>query len=116
MSESFKRGTQPWPKLYKTARWHRIREQQLSEHPLCQRCLDGMPKRITPATVVHHINRHHGDPVLFYTGPFASSCAPCHDSIEQGIERRGYDTTIGQDGWPTDQAHPVFHGKQSRRP
>jgi 5-methylcytosine-specific restriction protein A len=99
------RGEQPWHKLYKTARWRRLRDQQLTAHPLCQRCQD--KGKVVPATVVHHINRHHGDPALFYTGPFASSCAPCHDSIEQGIERRGYDTTIGEDGWPTDKAHPA---------
>lgn len=58
---------------------------------------------ITPATVCHHVERHRGDEALFWNGPFASSCAPCHDIDERRIEHGGEARqTIGDDGWPVD--------------
>lgn len=63
--------------------------------------------KLTRATVVHHVNQHRGDPVLFYNGPFQSLCKPHHDSDAQQEERRGYSLAIGNDGWPTDPNHPA---------
>lgn len=92
--------------LYNAARWRKRRTYQLREHPLCQRCSDkGL---VVPATVAHHIERHNGDPVSFFTGPLRSLCKPCHDRIEQGIEARGFDNEIGLDGWPLDPTHPCY--------
>lgn len=96
---------QQYRKLYKTIRWQRIREAQLRAHPLCQMC--EALGRLTAATVCDHIEPHKGDLGKFFTGPFQSLCAPCHDGIKQSIERRGYSSAIGLDGWPTDERHPA---------
>ena len=64
------------------------------------------------ATLVHHKRPHRGDRELFLAWDnLASSCKPCHDVIEQGIEKRGYDKTIGSNGWPIDEDHP--HNRDS---
>lgn len=86
-------------RLYKTARWQRIRAHQLAEHPLCARCLK--VGRIEPATTVHHVEPHRGDEAKFFGGPFESLCKPHHDSDAQSEERGGTPRqTIGPDGWP----------------
>jgi 5-methylcytosine-specific restriction enzyme A len=95
---------QLYRKLYKTARWQRLRERQLAEHPLCERCLKR--RRVTAATVVHHVEAHRGDTFKFFGGPFESSCAECHDRDAQSEERIGYSREIGADGWPVDPRHP----------
>jgi 5-methylcytosine-specific restriction enzyme A len=97
-------------KMYKSSRWRRLRYQQLLDHPLCGRCLRSNPRRLTPATVVHHLEPHRGDPTKFFDpANLISSCKPHHDSDEQQIERIGYSTEIGHDGWPTDPRHPANH-------
>lgn len=63
--------------------------------------------RITIATVCDHIEQHHGDPIKFWSGPFQSLCKPHHDSTKQSIERKGFDSSVGEDGWPTDAKHPA---------
>ncbi|MDP4024447.1 HNH endonuclease [Methylobacterium sp. NEAU 140] len=94
-----RRRDQPWRRLYHLARWRRIRAGQLKRQPLCERCLgNGV---ITPATVCHHVVPHRGDEALFWAGPFASSCADCHDIDEGRIERGGQARqTLDADGWP----------------
>lgn len=85
-------------KLYKTARWQRIRSHQLSVHPLCQWCLER--EDVTEATEVHHAIAHKGDIVLFWSGPFVSTCKPCHSSRGQ-LEDNGKRVLMyGADGWP----------------
>jgi hypothetical protein len=100
-----RRREKPWRRLYKTARWRAIRQQQLRAHPLCKRHLDRA--RVVKATVVHHVDRHNGDPIKFFAGPFESLCAHCHDSDAQGEERIGYSRQIGEDGFPVDPRHPM---------
>src|SRR5215467_16084333 len=73
---------------------------QLRLEPLCQMCLNR--GRITAATVVDHVEPHRDDPVRFWTGKVQSLCASCHSGPKASIEKRGYDTRIGPDGWPTD--------------
>lgn len=91
--------------LYNTRRWRSIRAHQLAKQPLCERCL---PKRVTSATVCHHVDpATKADPERFYDGPFQSLCAECHDGPVQSAERRGYSTEVGADGWPTCSNHPV---------
>jgi hypothetical protein len=92
-------------KLYKTARWQKLRKVQLAAHPLCNRCLQR--GRVVKATTVHHVEPHRGDTNLFYRGPFESLCSECHSSHAQQQEVRGYSTEVGADGWPTDSNHPV---------
>lgn len=94
-----RREEQPWRKWYATVRWRAIRGRQLAEQPLCERCLDRGVTRA--ATVCHHKIAHRGDAVLFWRGPFGSSCADCHDTDEQRIERGGQARqAVGADGWP----------------
>lgn len=100
-----RRALKPWRALYKTSRWQALRLAQLSKKPLCERC--ETRGRVAAATVVHHIQKHEGDQRLFFDPDnLASSCKPCHDGIEQQVERRGYSTEIGADGWPIDPNHP----------
>ncbi len=50
----------------------------LAEHPLCAECSrNGI---ITGATIVDHINRHHGDMTKFWDSEhnWQSLCDPCH--------------------------------------
>jgi hypothetical protein len=90
--------------MYKTAAWRRRRAQQLAEQPLCERCL---AKGLTViATVAHHVVRHDGDWDSFINGKLASSCAPCHDVVERGIEERGYEIGNDVNGRPTAADHP----------
>ena len=103
-----RRQSQPWRHLYKTARWQRIRQQQLQSHPLCAWHLKS--GRLVPATVVHHVHRHEGNAALFFGGPFESLCKFCHDSLAQQEERIGFSPEIGADGWPVDPRHPGASG------
>ncbi|MGY3359760.1 5-methylcytosine-specific restriction endonuclease McrA [Bradyrhizobium sp. GM0.4] len=97
-----RRTEQPWRAWYKTAKWRALREEQLSKQRLCERCL----KRgvVRSATVVHHTIAHKGDAAIFWDHTkYASSCAPCHNSDEQSIERGGRARqAVGGDGWPID--------------
>ncbi|MGB3900466.1 MAG: HNH endonuclease [Mesorhizobium sp.] len=78
------RDKQEWRGWYKTARWQATRERQLTAEPLCRMCRES--GRLTPATVCDHIERHGGDPVSFWCGPFQSLCASCHSSEKQRQE------------------------------
>src|SRR5262245_46953185 len=92
-------------KLYKTKRWQLIRRQQLTSNPLCALCQE--EKKLTPATIVHHIEAHKGNEVLFYDlDNLQSLCASHHNSDKQSEERVGYNKKVGVDGWPTDKKHP----------
>ena len=65
-------------RLYNSQRWLRMRVNQLASNPWCARCLEqGIH---TPATEVHHQERHRGDERLFYTGQLQSLCKACHAS------------------------------------
>jgi 5-methylcytosine-specific restriction endonuclease McrA len=82
-----------------------MKRAHLAHNPLCERCK--VQGKVTAATVVHHKKKHEGNEILFFDpANLASSCAPCHDSIEQQIEKRGYSMAIGADGWPIDPNHP----------
>lgn len=98
-----KTESEKYKKLYNNRLWYARRIAQLRSKPLCERCLS--EGRIALATVVHHTVPHKGNRELFLYGKLASSCKPCHDSIEQSIERIGYNKQIGIDGWPVDPAN-----------
>jgi hypothetical protein len=94
----------PWRKWYGWVRWKHRRADQFAREPLCQRCkAKGL---IVIATVAHHVDRHNGDPELFWNGELRSSCAPCHDIIEQAIEARGYEVGCDNKGRPVAADHP----------
>lgn len=102
----------PWRHLYKKQLWRKGRLVHLMEQPLCQRC--AREGRIREASVVHHIEAHRGDWLLFSNpGNWESLCKSCHDSIEQSIEARGYDRTVATDGWPQDKTHPLYGQTQA---
>jgi 5-methylcytosine-specific restriction endonuclease McrA len=92
------------PHPHGTARWQRIRHDQLTREPLCRYC--AAMGRDTPATVADHIEPHRRDPEKFWHGALQSLCAPCHDGAKQAEERgsglRGADV----DGLPVDPGHP----------
>ena len=92
---------------YKTARWRRIRADQLTAYPLCATCEKA--GRITPATVCDHVDPHRWDEQRFWVGPFQSLCDTdpwrCHSMVKQREERRGFRREVDVDGWPTDPRH-----------
>jgi 5-methylcytosine-specific restriction protein A len=78
-------------RLYKLARWLKIRAAQLLAEPTCRMCWE-LDQRATPATVCDHVEAHGGDVEKFWAGPFQSLCARCHNSRKQAEEaaaRRG---------------------------
>lgn len=87
-------------KLYRTVRWRRLREYQLSIEPLCQWCKE--IEIVEEATEVHHAIPHRGSEELFWSGPFLSTCSPCHASRGQREDRGQVTLTFGEDGWPDD--------------
>lgn len=91
-----------WRKLYGTARWQALRLAKLAADPLCERCI--RQESVVPATVVHHVEPHKGDRVLFFRPTnLESLCAPCHDGEAQREERTGKAAVwTGLDGWPID--------------
>lgn len=96
---------QQYRRLYKLGAWKRRRGVQLVTCPLCQWCeAEG---RTVAATEVHHVTPHRGNVTAFLEGELVSLCKRCHDSRAQSVERRGYDTAIGVDGWPVDERHPA---------
>lgn len=61
--------------LYQTNTWRRLRRRHITAHPLCEVCLED--EVVEVATVVHHLSRHDGDPVLFFNaGELVSLCRP----------------------------------------
>ncbi|UXN62896.1 HNH endonuclease [Phyllobacterium sp. A18/5-2] len=85
-------------KLYKTARWRRIREHQLTQQPLCQWCIER--EVVEAATECHHATPHRGSVDLFWSGPFISTCKPCHASRGQREDLGQTVVTFRADGWP----------------
>lgn len=63
-------------RLYNSKQWLSIRVTQLSSYPWCADCLK--KNNYIPATEVDHIERHNGDPIKFFKGPFQSLCTSCH--------------------------------------
>jgi len=74
-------------KLY-GRRWRKLRTLYLARHPLCRMCkADG---RISSATEVDHIQKHNGNPELFYAWDnFQGLCADHHRGTKARQERSG---------------------------
>jgi 5-methylcytosine-specific restriction enzyme A len=107
-ADAKRRELKPWRRWYHTARWHVMRDRQLGKISWCQPCkVEG---RSRPATTANHKIPHRGDPELFWNGELESACDNCHNSFIQQAEARGFRSSIGEDGWPLDPAHP-FNGK-----
>jgi hypothetical protein len=59
------------------------------------------------SAVVHHLKPHNGDLELFFDlNNLQSVCWAYQSGDIQSVEARGYDSTIGVDGWSTDPKHP----------
>ena len=69
---------------------------------------------VVPAEVADHVVPHRGNEQLFWFGKLQSLCWSCHSSNKQLLERRGYYTDIGVDGWPTDNKHPVYQTNKTK--
>jgi hypothetical protein len=97
----------PAERRYFTQAWHKKAAAQLRREPLCRMC--AQKGLVVAATVADHLLGHRDGESWdeFILAPLQSLCASCHSRLKQGIERRGHDTTIGADGWPTDPAHPT---------
>jgi 5-methylcytosine-specific restriction endonuclease McrA len=90
-----------YQKLYKSARWQRLRRYQLSVQPLCEFCL--VTETITAADVIDHRKKHGGDLDLFFDPEnLQSLCKHHHDSAKQSIERGRKVITYGADGYPIE--------------
>jgi 5-methylcytosine-specific restriction enzyme A len=98
-----------WRNWYGMARWKGIRAAQLQAQPWSAFCLEAGDR--VAAVVCDHVNRHNGDPLRFWSGPFQSLCAGHHDASKQREERKGYSTAIGEDGWPVSPMHPANSGR-----
>ncbi|TBY73371.1 HNH endonuclease [Rhizobium leguminosarum bv. viciae] len=85
-------------RLYQSARWRTLRHHQLATQPLCEWCLES--ETITEATEAHHATPHRGDLDLFWSGPFISTCKPCHASRGQLEDNGKTVVRYGPDGWP----------------
>lgn len=72
---------------YQTAQWRKLRQIQLSKHPLCASCLtDG---KIVQAEHIDHLFPWSAiGEEAFYHNVFQSLCQPCH-SIKTTLEQRG---------------------------
>lgn len=74
-------------KKYNSPQWQRLRQIQLSTHPLCASCLsNGI---VTPANHIDHVFPwvQIGE-VAFYRNIFQSLCQSCHSS-KTSLEQRG---------------------------
>lgn len=60
-------------------RWGKRRVAQLSQQPWCEECIKH--GQYTPATDVHHVERHRGDRRLFDASALISLCHQCHSRI-----------------------------------
>ena len=98
-------GTKPRnrDKLY-GRRWRKIRAQFLAEHPLCVMC--EQEGRTSPAMELDHIQKHGGNPELFYDiSNLQGLCCFHHRSIKAQMERTGVARGNGIDGKPLDPNH-----------
>jgi len=78
-----------WRKLYKTARWQRLRWKVIEEaHFTCSMC--GRLEGNTRELVADHIIPHKGNEELFWDrGNLQCLCRHCHDTVKKRMERRG---------------------------
>ena len=86
-------------RLYKTARWARLRQSVLDADPLCRYCL--RQEIVEEADVVDHVRPHKGDEALFWdVDNLQPLCKSCHDRHKQREERGQAIVQFGPDGWP----------------
>lgn len=98
-------GQHQHKKLYASKTWQQLRRIHLDRQPLCQECK--RQGRLTLGNTVHHLKPHGGAWSLFNNADnLETLCSSCHSGSAQQQERIGYASTVGNDGWPTDNKHP----------
>jgi 5-methylcytosine-specific restriction endonuclease McrA len=102
-----------WRAWYGLSAWRRRASLQLRIEPLCAECKRN--GKTTPARVADHVTPHRGDWNAFRLGKLQSLCFECHNRRKQVEEIRGYNPTIGPDGYPVDQRHSVYAPKSDHR-
>jgi 5-methylcytosine-specific restriction enzyme A len=101
------------PDPYDRRSWRRRSRMHRQQFPLCQCCLAKGIVKVADAS--HHVMPHRGDDWAFFSGELESLCSQCHAETDAAL-RRGYDRTIGEDGWPVDREHhPVYQERQSNK-
>jgi 5-methylcytosine-specific restriction endonuclease McrA len=98
--------------LYRKQRWRNIARDQLRRFPNCAMC--EAAGQIIEANVADHKIPHHGDEMKFWFGQLQSLCYSHHNGSKQQLERRGFVTDIGADGFPIDSQHP-FNKSRKRK-
>jgi 5-methylcytosine-specific restriction protein A len=97
--------------LHSTARWQKMRAQQLALHPLCASC--ALQGRVVAATVADHVTPHHNVPRLFWEGDLQSLCRDCHEGFKKRLEVSGVENGCDHNGVPIGAAH---HWKEKTVP
>ena len=84
--------------LYGT-RWRKLRAAYLQANPLCKMCeQDG---HTAAATELDHIQKHNGDPVLFYdVDNLQGLCSDHHRRFKARSERSGRTAACHLNGYP----------------
>jgi 5-methylcytosine-specific restriction enzyme A len=94
-----------WHHLYDTARWKKLRRQQLERDPLCRMCkARGVLKQ---GSVADHVTPHKGDERLFFDAEnLQTLCATDHTVTKARQEHRGTLQGCDARGVPLDPQHP----------
>ena len=101
-------------RIYDTARWHRVRANQLEREPLCRCCAE--LGRETPANEVDHIKPIVAGGAPFEAANLQSLCTPHHSFKTNNFDAKGLDWSTHAlrgcfpDGSPRDPAHPWYTG------
>lgn len=85
-------------RMIHTVRWLRLRKEQLSRHPMCERCrLNG---DVTAATEVHHVRPVEWgmgvvekSRLMYDPGNLESLCHDCHVAVHTEMGRSGRERT-----------------------
>jgi 5-methylcytosine-specific restriction enzyme A len=107
MTKTRATDAQAYHALYESRRWRALRAALLTVSPLCERCQ--ARGQTTPALIAHHRTPHRGDLALFLCGVegLEAMCVPCHNSLGQQEDKRGYTNEIADDGWPIHPNQPA---------
>jgi len=85
------------------SRWRKLRRLFLDTHPLCAMCKQ--EGRIKVADELDHIEKHNGNPELFWNWDnLQGLCRYHHRSVKARIERSG-EYGCDTDGLPNDPRH-----------
>ena len=82
--------TEPWRRLYRSARWARLRMAVLTRDGFqCRRC--GFVETDTSRLICDHIVDHKGDEAKFWVGPdgLQTLCVGCHGAKARTRNRWG---------------------------